>query len=435
MALDPKRFFQDLDRLFPEADFLIALSGGLDSSVLLDLCAQGAGAQNRHRFLALHVNHGLHADSAEWARHCLATCAASAINARVVTLEAFAKPGRSLEDAARTARYEALRQFMGEHTVLLTAHHRDDQVETILFQLLRGGGLPGLSGMPESIRFEPGILHRPLLEISRAAIQVYAHARALNWVEDPSNADSRHDRNYLRHQVIPMLRQRWPGLDKTVSRAGRHCAEAQQILDAQVAHWFDSLVDRKRNTIRISQLQGFDAPRQKLILRHWIRLSGSRSPSEAKLQEIILEATGAAPDRIPKIGWDGVEVRRYRDELYLLKAVRDFDRSQVIPWVLGERAAIPGLGGALECRCRVAAKPVSRPRFSVRFRRGGESCLLSGGRGRHSLKKIFQELAIPPWERDRIPLVYSDEELAAVGDMLVCEPFRTLGLEVRWIRE
>ncbi|MGH8556369.1 MAG: tRNA lysidine(34) synthetase TilS [Methylococcales bacterium] len=435
MTLSPDSFFKNLDRLFPHADFLIAYSGGLDSSVLLDLCARGA--ENKKRVLAVHVNHGLHPQSGQWAEHCMRTCAGLEIDHRVLSLDRVAKPGQSLEEAARTARYEALLKLVSDTTVVLTAQHRDDQAETILLQLLRGAGLKGLSGMPGSIVFGAGVLHRPLLYFSRRCIRSYAEAWGLSWIDDPSNADIVRDRNYLRHEIIPRLKERWPGMDKTLARSGKHCAEAQKLIDARVESWFQSLVDRNRNTISISKLREFDGRWQRAILRHWVRESGCRNPSEVKLRQIITEAITAAPDRFPRIQWDKVEVRRYQDQLYLLDPLAKFDRDQVIPWSVQNPLPIPDLGGMLEC-CWPEAPDRRRDLplkgVSVRFRKGGERCRLPGRQGSRSLKKIFQELAVPPWDRDRIPLIFLDDELAAIGGLLVCEAFQQLGLEFRWIR-
>ncbi|MCI0668499.1 MAG: tRNA lysidine(34) synthetase TilS [Methylococcaceae bacterium] len=435
MTLRPDIFFNELNRLFPRADFLIAYSGGLDSTVLVHLCAQGAAEENRGRLLAVNVNHGIHPQSGHWAVHCKTTCAGLDVRCRVLSLNLVAKPVRNLEETARTARYDALLRLMTEGTVLLTAQHRDDQAETILLQLLRGGGLQGLSGMPESIAFGPGILHRPLLKVSRSSIQAYADLHGLKWIDDPSNLDTVHDRNYLRHEIIPRIRSRWPGMDKTLARSGKHCAEAQKIVDAQGESWFESVIERSRNTILISKLSEFDEARKRLILRHWIRRSGYRSPSQVKLQRIISEAIPAARDRFPRIQWDEAEVRRYRDKLYLLTPIGKFDRDRVTRWSICSPLPIPELSGTLECR-----SPDRHPDFptkdvSVRFRKGGERCRLPGRQGTRSLKKVFQELAVPPWERDRIPLIYFKDELAAIGDRLVCAPFHELGLEFRWIRE
>lgn len=363
------------------------------------------------------------------------TCAGVAIGCRVLNLDRVAKAGQSIEEAARTARYEALLQSVTSGTVVLTAQHRDDQAETILLQLLRGSGLKGLSGMPGSIAFGPGILHRPLLRFARSCILSHADSRDLSWIDDPSNADTVHDRNYLRHEIIPRLKARWPGLDKTLARSGKHCAEAQNLIDARVEFWYQSLIEPKQNTISITKLTEFDEIEQRSILRHWIRKSGFRSPSEVKLEQIISEAIAAGPDRFPRIQWDGAEVRRYRNHLYLFSPAGEFNSNRVIPWSLPSPLFIPELQGVLEC-CwsQTADTGIAVQGVNIRFRKGGESCRLPG-RGKRSLKKIFQELAVPPWERDRIPLIYSGDELAAIGDLMVCEAFQKLGLQFRWTRQ
>jgi tRNA(Ile)-lysidine synthase len=434
LALGPDSFFGELNRAFPGAKLLIAFSGGLDSTVLLHLCARGAGPDHRKRLVAVHVDHGLHPRSGEWAEHCVKTSDGFEVDCRVLTPEWSAGPGQSLEEAARTARYEAMLQLVTKGTVVLTAQHRDDQAETILLQLFRGSGLRGLSGMPESIAFGEGILHRPLLRFSRRLIRSYADSRALQWIDDPSNADTHLDRNYLRREIIPRIRERWPGMEKTLARSARHCAEAQSLIDPEVDTWMRSLVDPVRNTILIPKFIEFDEARQRSILRHWIRDAGFRSPSEVKLRRILTEVIAASPDRFPRIQWGGAEIRRYRDELHLFGSLQDFDRDQVIQWPIRSPLVIRDLGGRLECRSAAECSAGLVDRVSVRFRQGGESCRLPGRQGTRTLKNIFQELAIPPWERDRIPLIYIDGELAAIGDLVVCEPFHRLGLEFRWIR-
>ena len=437
MSLNPDQFVRDLGRLYPRADFLIAYSGGLDSTVLIHLCSRGSDSESRKRFQAVHVDHGLQPQSGQWAAQCMAACAEFDLGCRVVALDRFELAGRSLEEAARTARYAALVRFMTENTVLMTAQHRDDQAETILLQLLRGSGLRGLSGMPEAAAFGPGVLLRPLLHYSRLSIRAYADHHALRWIDDPSNLDTVHDRNYLRQEVIPKIKKRWPAMDKTLARSGRHCATAQNSIDAWIEPRYRSIANRNRNTVLISKLIKFDESEQQLILRHWIRCAGFRSPSAVKLLQIIREVVRAASDRVPKVQWDRTEIRRYRDELYLFRSPQSFDRDQVIAWNLRDPLAVPGLDGQIECHWAEPAdeKPAfPAKRVSVRFRKGGEICRLPGRQGTRSLKKVLQELTVPPWERNRIPLIYLEEELAAIADFALCEPFQKLGIEIRWNR-
>lgn len=434
MSLDPREFFDRLDRSFPRAKFLIAYSGGLDSSVLLHLCALGASIDKK-RLLALHVNHGLQTQSPDWAEHCVTTCAGLAVSCEVLTLKPFIEPGQSIEEAARIARYRALAGMMRPGHVLLTAQHREDQAESVLLQLLRGSGLPGLSGMPESIEFGAGILHRPLLPVSRKCIRSFADAKGLNWIEDPSNADRAHDRNFLRQEIIPQMLERWPAMHQNLARSAKHCAEAQQIIDRQVESWLRVVMDDAQDTVSIENLAQFDDGARRLILRHWIRTRGFRSPSTVKLREILREMLEAAPDRCPIVDWANAQIRRYRGKLYLLSSMKPFDSRRVIEWSIRNPLVIAELGGTLECEIAQdtgSLAEIPDIEVQVRFRNAGECCRIPGRQGSHTLKKIFQEKSIPPWERGRIPLVYWAGELAAVGSLIVCTPFHELGLQCKW---
>ena len=431
--MSPENFFNELDRSFPRSTFLIAFSGGLDSTVLLHLCAAGAGAENLDRLLAVHVNHGLQPEAATWAMHCLKACESLGLRSRVLTVDGHPERGQSPEEAARLARYEALQSLVTDRSVVLVAQHLDDQAETILLQLLRGSGLKGLSGMPASTGFGAGVLHRPLLGVSRDSLRQYAERNGLTWLDDPSNQDTSYQRNYLRREIIPRLKSRWPGMAKTLARAGRHCADAQQMLNQQVNSWFDSVVVAERNTIRLEALSNFNRRQQKSILRYWIDCSGFRCPSEINLTRIIIESLNAASDRLPCIRWSAGEVRRYRGELYLLAPSDGFDPKKTIAWSLRTPLRIAELGGTLVCSIdSVSGVGHEWSEACIRFRTGGELCRLPGRKGSRCLKKVFQEQGVPPWERDRIPLVYIREELVAVAGLFVCEPFHGQGLSFNW---
>lgn len=435
MNLSPARLFGDLERLFPQADFLIAYSGGLDSSVLLHLCAVGAGTENANRFSVIHVNHGLHPQANQWADHGERTCEKLGLCYRILVVDGAAKKGQSPEDAARNARYSALQPWVDKTTVVLTAQHQEDQAETMLLQMLRGSGLKGLSGMPASASFGAGIIHRPLLSYSKNAIRHYAKMHSLNWIEDPSNHDLSINRNYLRHEIIPRIEHRWPGMAKTLSRSARLCAESQKLIDHELVRWFNLVLEPNRNTLLISKLKEYDKARQRCILRHWILQSGFRSPSEINLNRIVSEVNTAAPDRFPKVHWGEAEVRRYRNELFIMKPLENFSPPSSITWSLSQPLEIPGLQGKLEFlpdNASTSGEGIVETSLSIRFRSGGERCRLPGRRGSRSLKKIYQELGVPPWERDRIPLIYINGELAVVGNLLVCEAYQHFENVFRW---
>ena len=440
MELTAGKFKPVFDHFDSDKSYLIAYSGGLDSQVLLHLCSACKLIDPKFEFAVVHVNHGLQRDADSWARDCADKCRSLGLPMQVLTVNAAPGKGQSPEEAARIARYDALKSLVCDNTVLLTAQHRDDQAETILLQLLRGGGLAGLSGMPALTSFGQGMLYRPLLFYPRDVLERYAKRYKLDWIEDPSNLDESFDRNFLRRQVIPMLRSRWPAMSKTIARSGKHCAEAQSVLDATIQDWLESVVHPSRNSLQISELLRSDKTIQRLLLRHWIKGRGYRNPSDVILNRIIEEVLPAAADKCPCVAWKEAEVRRYRNELFLTAPIDNFDQAQVLFWDGLQPLALSSGNGCLEAISDASSGiPVvvwNDSTIEVRFYQGGESCLLPGRSGHHRLKKLFQEYGVPPWVRKRIPLVYIDGNLAAVGDLFACEPFTKKGehgsIRLRW---
>ncbi|MDH5302170.1 MAG: tRNA lysidine(34) synthetase TilS [Gammaproteobacteria bacterium] len=396
------------DQAEPVSGYLLALSGGLDSVVLLDLLA---GTPLDAPLRAIYIDHGLQADSARWGEFCLQQCQQRHISCEVVPVQVRQEAGHGPEDSARRARYAALAQRMLPGEVLLTAQHQDDQAETLLLQLLRGGGPRGLAAMPAINAFGPGWQLRPLLDFSRAQLQHYAADHSLAWVEDPSNADSRYDRNFLRQQVIPLLKQRWPSMAATLSRSARLCAEAADLLawQAQV----DLVGVRQGETLSVAALVSLPEPRRKQVLLEWIGQSRCPLPSERQLQHILHDLLTSAEDAEPCVRWGGVQMRRFQGQLYLLPQeneplqIKVWDLTQPLTW--GGRQLVskkmPGRGLSL-------AK--LQGAISVRPRQGGESLRLPGRDHHHSLKKLLQAAGLPPWERQQLALLFVDEQLAAV---------------------
>lgn len=423
--------FHELD-LSPQAQFRVAFSGGLDSHVLLHVLTR---LRDTHSLAisAIHVHHGLQADADAWTAHCAQVCAALAVPLEVVRVRVAAMDGEGIEAAARAARYAALARLIRPGDILLTAHQQDDQAETLLLQLLRGTGVAGLAAMPAVAPFGPGRLVRPLLGFPRSALVRYAESAGLSWVEDPMNLDSRFARSFLRAEVLPLLTRRWPQAGALLARSARHAAEAAAILE-EVARGDLADAVRQRRRLAIPPLLGLTAARRRNALRHWLVESGFKPPSALHLQELERLATRASRSRHALLRWPGAEVRRYRDELFVMTPLprpRLFRRV----WDPGAPLALPEIG------CTVSAVPVrgqglaqarlANARIEVRSRAGGESCVLPG-RGRHVLKKLFQEAGVPPWERTRLPFVFVDDRLAAVGDLWVCEPFAAAPEEPAW---
>lgn len=425
-----------LDRVPTPPHYWVAFSGGLDSHVLLHLCARLETSIERPRvFAAVHIHHGLHRDADDWSRHCQAICKELNIPFTLIKVDATAKVGDSPEEVARKARYQALASTMAAGEVVLTAQHRDDQAETVLLQLLRGAGPAGLAAMPEYAPFGPGLLLRPLLAYSRAELRSYAQEHGLRWLDDPSNLDLAYDRNFVRHRVLPRIKERWPGASKTLSRTARHCAEAQQLLGDLAMDLYRSVRGPDLCSLSVKRLGTLRAAHQRLVLRTWLQGAGYRLPSAAVIARIQTEVLAAGPAKTPIVAWREGQVRRYRDGLFLLPPASRFDPTVRLSWDGSSRLLLPDDNGALQSATTeglgIDAQIWRRSAISVRYRRGGETCRLPGRAGRHTLKKLFQESGIPPWLRERAPLVYLDDELAAIAGWWICEPFVGRGEEPR----
>jgi tRNA(Ile)-lysidine synthase len=441
MDFSPDYLQRQLTDLPADACCWVAYSGGVDSHVLLHaLAALHSGLPCR--VAAVHVNHGLQADAEAWDEHCRAVCAGLGVHYASLQADGRATAGESREAAARAARYAVLKAWLPQRHYLLTAQHRDDQAETLLLQLLRGSGVKGLAAMPRLVTFGAGILLRPLLGCSRSALLDYAGANRLNWVEDPSNRDISLDRNFLRHQVLPVLHQHWPALSATLSRSARHCAEAALILGDLARQDLDTLVDESKDTLTVSGLLQLPPARQRNSLRYWLKGEGGTTPSEAVLARIVNDILGSRTDAEACVRWGDCELRRYRDRLYLLPRYPRQDIHAWLVWRTETALELPQAGGVLSASRHtgsgVRATDFAGAEVRVTWRHGGERCRPAGRRRHHPLKKLFQEAGIPPWERGRIPLLYIGEELAAVADLWVCDPFSAgpgeAGFTIRWDR-
>jgi tRNA(Ile)-lysidine synthase len=284
-----------------------------------------------------------------------------------------------------------------------------------------------MAAMPEVKKFAGGYLLRPLLGLRRRELELYAEQQQLAYIHDPSNDDSRFDRNFLRSEVVPVLQQRWPSLVPTLLRSAQQQAEAAELLDVLAAQDMAQCMGSSPDGLALVGLRSLAENRQRNVLRYWLRQRAVSMPHRRKLNEILRTMLTAADDRQPHIDWPGGEVRRYRGELYASASVLppvpsaqpwDLQAELELPAGLGYLSAYPGLGTGLDLG-RLASAPVS-----VRFRQGGENCLPAGRGQHHSLKKLFQESAIPPWQRERIPLLYIGEELAQIMGICICEPFK-----------
>ncbi|WP_296281535.1 tRNA lysidine(34) synthetase TilS [Pseudoxanthomonas sp.] len=414
----------------------LAFSGGLDSTVLVDLALRCR--QELPPLHALYVDHGLQPDSGHWAAHCATWCAARGLDFTALALDGKPPAGESLEAWARRARYAALATCLAPGDLLLTAHHADDQLETFLLQALRGAGPAGLAAMAPLRRLEPGWLARPLLELTREQLRDYAEARKLAWIDDPSNADPALDRNYLRSAVLPALRARWPQAARTLSRSAHQCAQASEQLtawgEAQLAAGM--VADGALVLTRWSERPERE---RRLLLRHWLAEAGLPLPSTRMLAAIADQLARADADRQILLGYPGVEIRRHQGRAYAgppLAPVPDVK----LPWLTpSQPLALPGDLGRLVLDAGPGGldpQALAGRRLEVGFRRGGERIRLPAHAHHQMLTELCRRARLAPWVRDRLPLLWVDGALAAVANQWVAAPFAAPpaapGLRLRW---
>jgi len=373
---------------------------------------------------AVYVHHGLQTHADTWAKHCETISEALAVDFLMLQVNATASRGESPEDAARNARYNALKSLLGVDDVLMVAQHREDQLETVLMQLFRGSGLRGLSGMPENMPFGRGVLIRPLLNAAKTAVNDYAATHQLEWIEDPTNLQCDFDRNYIRNEILPLLRQRWPSIDKTVARSARHCADAQQLLSELTGNLFDLAYDSSDQTLDMATLAGLTSSQRNWVLRQWFDALGLKPPSQAVLQSIVEQVLKAGDDANPEIQNQGHFIRRYRQKLFCLAAERLQKEPADKVWPAQDSHLLMANGYIL-CRVESASGISQRlwqaSEVTVSSRLGGEKIKLRGRSGHYDLKKLYQQAGIPPWERETRPMVYLNGRLAAVAGLWIDE--------------
>jgi tRNA(Ile)-lysidine synthase len=402
----------------------VAYSGGLDSGALLSALA---ALRVRERFVlrAVHVDHQIQPQSAQWAQGASRRSRRLRVPCEIVELAIERGRGESLEAAAREARYRALAAQIAPDELLLTAHHQEDQLETVLLALLRGSGVRGLAAMRALTPWAHTMLLRPLLPVTRAQLEQYLRARGLDWSEDPSNADERFDRNYLRRAVLPLIRQRWPAAAATVSRSAGHLAEARSLLEALATASLQQARDGA--ALRVSVLRRLALPQRRNAVREWIAERGLPLPDHRRLREICGPMLAARDDALPRVSWRGGELRRHADRLFAFGATAAASPMAIEQWDWRAQPWLPlAAGGALGLvrdrhgDVRLAALPRL---LSVRHRRGGER--LQAAPGRVALKDLLQAHGLAPWERAAVPLIMHAERIIAVADLWLDRAYRS----------
>jgi tRNA(Ile)-lysidine synthase len=438
---------EGLDAHIPDGStgLVVALSGGADSASLLSATAAATSADAANAgtavrgmpLRAVHIDHGLQNTAASFREACAAQCAALGIPLTVIAVNVQTEPGVSIEAAARDARYAALAQELRSGECLLTAHHSEDQAETLLLQALRGAGVKGMSAMPVCRALGRGWHLRPLLDVPQSELLAFGLSMRGHSVDDPMNEDVRFDRSYLRRRVWPQIATRWPGAGIALSRAARHVAEAQDLLDEAAAAEVGRLRDGE--ALSVSGLRALNPQQRINALRFWLRAAGVEPPPAARLSEALRQILAADDDHLPVVAWGECALRRYRQRIFLtaaspaaLDGVRHWATAAGSTLDLGQNL------GALSWSVQSGGIDLERlpHTLCVRRREGGETLKPAPRARTQSLQHLCQSLGVLPWMRDALPLVYAGEALIAVADLWLdarwCVPAAVPGLGIAW---
>ncbi|EJN30828.1 tRNA lysidine(34) synthetase TilS [Pseudomonas sp. GM80] len=424
----PSRLLLNLEPWRNAAHWRIAFSGGLDSTVLLHLLAHLVKTESLPPLCAVHIHHGLQAAADAWPQHCQSIC--DALGVPLLIERVKVQPGASLERAARDARYAVFSSLTQANDVLLTGQHRDDQAETLLFRLLRGAGVRGLSGMPAQRPVGQGTLIRPLLDISRAGLEEYAQAHQLRWIEDPSNQDRQFSRNYLRHQVMPLLSARWPQAQASMSRSAAHLREAQGLLDelaqidlaqAATAHDYAWL---GLPSLELAPLAALSTARQRNAISHW--LEPFTQLPDTDHWSGWTDLCKAAPDASPVWRLAEGELHRSAGRVWWLSG--NWLRAPVIgaDWQVPSSALRLADNGRVMFSGQAPCGPLR-----IAYRQGGEVMHLAD-RGHRDLKRLLNERAVPGFVRGRLPLLFRGDKLLAVANLPGLDGNGQDGWQLHW---
>lgn len=405
-------------RDLPQAPLWVGLSGGLDSSVLLHVLAHHAPARAAG-LRALHIHHGLHADADVWAGRCAALCTSLGIDLTVVPVSVARNAGGGPEAAARDARYAAFAATLADGDVLVLGHHRDDQAETFLLRAVRASGPAGLGAMRRWRTIGSTRLWRPLLDMPRSELLACAQANGLAWIEDPSNADVAFDRNFLRERVLPLLRERWPHVDAAFARSAGLLADADALLADGDAIALASAATADPACVSASELQRLPPARRARVLQRWIAALRLPPLPGNGVERIEKDLLAARVDAEASFAWQGVAVTRWRDLLHAGRQRAALPPDWRLDWDGSRSATLPD-GGLLQL---VGADALPSP-CVLHARKGGERITLPGRGHSHALKHVLQDLGVPPWVRERLPLLSNAEgELLAAGDLAYSSDF------------
>ncbi|WP_116632130.1 tRNA lysidine(34) synthetase TilS [Pasteurella langaaensis] len=411
--------------------YLIAFSGGLDSTALLSLFAKSRENRPHLQLRAIHIHHGLSPNADKWQQHCEQICAQ--LNIPLITKKVHINKKNGIEQGAREARYQGILETRLADEIVATAHHLQDQTETFFLALKRGSGVKGLGAMQTESELFAMPIFRPLLNYTKDELETFVRAENLTWVEDESNGDSRYDRNFLRNQVLPLLRQRWAHFDDMVTMAAQHCYNQQQLVNELLNDEFKQNYDETDRTFNISKFEQYSVHKQYALLRMWLAELGLPMLGELPLSIIVQNVILAKSDANPQYQLQGKMIRRYQHKLYLTPQFADVSHFQA-ELKIGEPLLLPDGLGTLELlktsqnltalwhyrdeNCAQEFRshlPFTEEKIRVGFGYSGKVKVKEQDLNRE-IKKVWQKLNVPTWQRNRIPLIFYGNTLkSAVG--------------------
>ena len=427
----------ELISTFTHKRLFIAYSGGVDSQVLLHALVKilnlKAQAVNPMAITVCHIHHGLSPNADSWLD--FAMCESKKLDVKFLTERVVVskQTGKGIEANAREARYQALIKMTEPGDLILTGHHQDDQLETMLLALKRGAGLKGLSAMDSQRYLSNRLLVRPLLNISRHQIELYAHDNDLTWIEDESNVETKFDRNFLRQKVIPLLKNRWPSITATFSRSAEHCRDAENLL-LEVADQDFSQCCVEDDCFSIDSLLALSKSRFNNLIRYFLEQNHCIMPSSEQLSQLHLQLA-AADDKNPAVKVGQYYLRRFKGRLFLTADFEDVSEWQtdlllaktsskvVLPNKLGKVNCVITTANEVDENSQYLKLPKPGQKITISFTHTNPKCLPDYRQHSRSLKKVLQELAIPPWQRKRIPFLYYDDTLVAAVGLFVCQAY------------
>lgn len=428
--------------------FVLALSGGLDSRVLLNLMGKFKQSHSQYNFQAVHIHHGLSPNADQWLTLCKTWAEQEDIEFSYQEVDVEQGPRVSLEQAARDARYQALNQYIDSNTILLTGQHATDQVETFMLALKRGSGPKGLSAMPSFAEFGEGHILRPLIDVSRCDIEAYAKPQQLTWVEDESNQDTQFDRNFIRHQITPTLKARWPNIEKTVARSALLCAQQEHLLEELLTERYQNMLAND-GSISIELLMTQSTIARTALLRMWLDKQGQLMPSAKQINQIWQDVALAQSQAAPIFQYGKTRIGRHNHHLYAFAKEQDISNIE-LAWDINQTLELPdGLGQLLLKRANQPMTSVSETlgaksiqslslpdeitSLKVVFKSAGIHAHPENRQHGRPLKKLLQEQQVPTWQRNRIPFITFGNELVAAVDLWVGKAFSGVQYKLIWL--